>query len=73
MSMRYAALFLTAFCFAVPVGSSAATLQPPGIEAVQNPSIVTVAGRCGRHYHYVRGHRNRYGRWVRGRCVPNRR
>jgi hypothetical protein len=29
-------------------------------------------GMCGRHMHWVPAHRNRYGRWVRGHCAPNR-
>jgi hypothetical protein len=28
--------------------------------------------RCGRHMHWVPAHRNRYGKWVRGHCAPNR-
>lgn len=28
---------------------------------------------CARGWHWVAGHHNRYGRWIRGHCVPNRR
>lgn len=27
---------------------------------------------CAPGWHWVRGHHNRYGRWIRGHCAPNR-
>lgn len=30
-----------------------------------------VAQGCGRGYHWLGKHRNRYGRWVPGHCAPN--
>jgi hypothetical protein len=27
---------------------------------------------CGRGYHWVMGHRDRYGRWIPGHCRANR-
>jgi hypothetical protein len=34
---------------------------------------VDVDRRCGRGFHYVRRHVNRFGHVVRGHCVRNRR
>lgn len=28
--------------------------------------------RCGRHMHWVAGHRDRWGHWKAGHCAPNR-
>jgi hypothetical protein len=58
----------------------AASVSPPaeaaspslGLEITAAPDIVEVAVRCGRHAHYIRGHRTRSGHWVRGRCVRYR-
>jgi len=37
------------------------------------PAPPPVAHRyCGPGRHWVAGHRNRRGRWVRGHCAPNR-
>jgi hypothetical protein len=41
--------------------------------AISNGNVEQVAARCGPHAHYVRGHRNRAGHYVRGRCVRNHR
>jgi hypothetical protein len=49
--------------YAVPLAD-----QP---NATTNQGIVQVAVHCGPHAHYVRGHRNRAGHYVRGRCVRN--
>ena len=27
--------------------------------------------RCGRHYHWVDGHRDRWGHWIAGHCRHN--
>ncbi|HUB97275.1 MAG TPA: hypothetical protein VL993_15240 [Stellaceae bacterium] len=59
-----AALFASAAslpAFAMPLGD-----QPA---APANQSIIEVAVHCGPHAHYVRGHRNKAGHYVRGRCV----
>jgi hypothetical protein len=56
-------------------GAPSPTQAAPGsvlrTEIVPSPNIVEVDRRCGRHAHWVPGHRNRYGRWVRGHCRPN--
>lgn len=47
--------------------------QPVPSATSSQPNIIYVDRRCGRGRHYVRGHYNRYHRYVRGRCVWNRR
>jgi len=37
------------------------------------PDVIDVAVRCGPHAHYIRGHRARNHRWIKGRCVRDRR
>jgi hypothetical protein len=70
--MRLAAtLFLAALGMAAqawPV--DAAPTVPRAPEIGSNASIIDVAGRCGRHAHFIRGHRTPSGHYIRGRCVP---
>lgn len=35
------------------------------------PYPQAVYPRCGRGWHWVRGHHNRFGRWVPGHCARN--
>jgi hypothetical protein len=44
---------------------------PPAYVAPAPPPQASY--RCGPGFHWVRGHRNRWGRWVHAHCVPNRR
>jgi hypothetical protein len=75
--MRFAAALLIAACFAAPISISSARAVPlsaAGIEAAPSSDIQEVAGpRCGKRAHYVRGHRNRNGQYVKGRCVRDKR
>jgi hypothetical protein len=48
---------------AFPIGTQL-TVQP-------GSNVIEVAGRCGRYAHYVPGHHNRWGYWVRGHCERN--
>jgi hypothetical protein len=41
-------------------------------DSVHNQGIEQVAVRCGPDAHYIRGHRDKAGHYVRGRCVRNR-
>ena len=50
---------------AVPVGGT--------MNAERNPNVIAAAVKCGPHAHYIRGHRNKAGQWVLGRCVRDRR
>jgi len=38
-----------------------------------NSPIVEAAVHCGPHAHYVRGHRNHAGQYVKGRCIRDKR
>jgi hypothetical protein len=51
----------------------AAAVPGPGIAVERSPDIVEVDRRCGPGRHFVPGHRNRRGLWVRSHCAPNRR
>jgi hypothetical protein len=48
---------------ASPIGSN--------MKAAHNPNVIESGWRCGRHAHYVGGHRTRSGYYVRGHCVRN--
>lgn len=50
--------------YAVPLAN-----QPA---AFHNKNVEQVAVHCGPHAHYVRGHRNKAGHYIRGRCVRDR-
>jgi hypothetical protein len=70
--MRFAMLLLIGVCLFPSTSARSAILQPLVIESQEN-GIVEVAGpRCGRYSHYVRGHKARNGRWIKGHCVRNR-
>jgi hypothetical protein len=44
----------------------------PGPPAYVAPAPPYVAyARCAPGWHWVRGHRNRWGRWVRAHCARN--
>jgi hypothetical protein len=51
----------------------AAVADAPRIVRERSPDIVEVDRRCGPGRHFVPGHRNRRGFWVRSHCAPNRR
>jgi hypothetical protein len=73
MLRTFATLLLSGLALAaVSATAQAAPARVPGIES-GSPNIVEVAGRCGRHAHYVRGHHTRSGRWVPSHCVRDRR
>jgi hypothetical protein len=74
--MRLAALLLIAIA-AVPLAPSpvrAASPSAPELAAAPGAAIVEIAGpRCGPRAHYVRGHRARNGKWIKGRCIRDKR
>jgi hypothetical protein len=73
--MRLSAGFLVAglLMSGLTITVHAATIAPPPLTQVApSTNIIEVDRRCGRGFHYVRGHRNRYGHWVRGHCRRNR-
>jgi hypothetical protein len=71
---RLADLFLLAplALAALPTPSPAESLAAPRPETTRAPDLVQVAGRCGPGHRWVRSYRDRYGHWVRARCVPSR-
>jgi hypothetical protein len=72
--MRLLPTLLVAAFLAVPFTAEAApaAMSKPDIAASSN--IEQVAGpRCGPRAHYVRGHRDRHGHYIKGRCVRDHR
>jgi hypothetical protein len=63
---RVTLILLTALAFA-PAAVHAADLVPMKPHA--NPNIIEARVRCGPNARYVRGHRDRSGRYIKGRCV----
>jgi hypothetical protein len=51
--------------------AGAVTTPPPPAYAYGRPYRRYASRRCGRHYHWVAGHRNRRGYWVRAHCARN--
>jgi hypothetical protein len=75
LEMRFAMLLLVGSCLISPVTTMpahATPLQSLGIETEARAFVEVAGPRCGRYSHYVRGHRARNGRWIRGHCVRNR-
>jgi hypothetical protein len=71
--MRYSTMLLATLLGLLPSLAPAATVRAPQIILERSPDIVQVDRRCGPGRHFVRGHRNRRGFWVRSHCAPNRR
>jgi hypothetical protein len=55
---------------AFPAYALPLTDQSGGTSPIQG--VEQVAVHCGPHAHYVRGHRDKAGHYVRGRCVLDR-
>jgi hypothetical protein len=71
--MRITILALAAaVCLTVPLKAEASPVAAKSGTTVESPNLQLVAGRCGRHGHWVRGHRTRRGGYVRGHCVRGR-
>jgi hypothetical protein len=71
--MRFALFLLAGISLAAPLApAQAATPRAPAVETNADGIIEAATVHCGRHAHYVRGHRARNGQWIRGRCVRNR-
>ncbi len=72
--MRIAAVLCAAlFAAWLPLAAHAATPAAAGVTGnLQSPAVEQIAVHCGSHAHYVKGHRNKAGHYVKGRCVRNR-
>jgi hypothetical protein len=72
--MRLLSLLLVGAFLAFPIETEAAPFAMSKADMSPSSSIEPVAGpRCGPRAHYVRGHRNRAGHYVKGHCVRDRR
>lgn len=70
--MRMLGLFVVAFGLWLPVAAQAMTPAPDRLGQAAPRNIEQIAVHCGPHAHYVRGHRNRAGHYVKGRCIRDR-
>ena len=71
--MRVAWLFAAALASSLPVAAYAVTPAADGLaNSPRSTAIEQVAVNCGPHAHYVRGHRDHDGHYVKGRCVRER-
>ena len=71
--MRVSVSLLAGFMLLAPV---AAVASPVGLgtpAARDSSPVIEAAVKCGPHAHYVKGHRNKSGHYVKGRCVKNHR
>ena len=60
--------------FGAMTAASAAAMSPaPFALTADSPAVVEVAVRCGPRAHYVKGHRDHAGHYVKGRCVRDKR
>jgi hypothetical protein len=66
-----ASIFVGLLAFA-PLPSNAFP-QPGDAPMGGNPGVTEIAVHCGPHAHYVRGHRDKGGHYVKGRCIRDRR
>jgi hypothetical protein len=72
--MRLLPLLVVGACLAFPLSVEAAPLAPSDRDLGASSRIELAAGpKCGPHAHYVRGHRNHAGQYVKGRCIRDRR
>ena len=60
--------------FAAMAATPAAAMAPaPLAVTADNPAVIDAAVRCGPRAHYVKGHRDRHGHYIKGRCVRDKR
>jgi hypothetical protein len=69
-ALRFATAIIVGLMAFVPITSQAFPIGS-NMKAENNPNVFEAGPRCGPHAHYVRGHRNRAGYYVRGHCVRN--
>lgn len=68
--MRLLSTLLVAAFLAVPFTVEAAPLAMSKPDIAASSNIEQVAGpHCGTHAHYVRGHRDHAGHYIKGHCV----
>lgn len=67
------ALGLSSCLYPPPPPPAPFVAPAPGPFVVPAPMPPPVVYRhCRPGWHWVRGHHNRHGRWIRGHCAPNR-
>jgi hypothetical protein len=71
--IAYLALISAIGLAVAPLSAQAAVSAAAGITGGTSSAIVDVAVNCGPHAHYIRGHRDSHGHYVKGICVRDRR
>jgi hypothetical protein len=67
-TLRLAAAIIVGLMALAPINSQASPIGS-NMKAEHNPNVIESGERCGPHAHYVRGHHNRSGYYVRDHCV----
>lgn len=73
LRLAHLALFSAIGLAIAPLAAQAYVAPATGANGGASPSIIDVAVNCGPHAHYVRGHRDHNGHYVKGVCVRDRR
>jgi hypothetical protein len=71
--LRVSVSLLAAFMLLAPVAAQASPVGLDSLAGQSSSAITEVAVKCGPNAHYVKGHRDKNHRYVKGRCVKNRR
>lgn len=69
MRLAHLALISAIGLASVPLAAQAYVAPATGANGGAASSIIDVAVHCGPHAHYVRGHRDHDGHYVKGVCV----
>jgi hypothetical protein len=67
--LRFSALLLIGMVASGTGALPAYAFMPAHVDGAPASNIVQIGGRCGEHMHFVRTHRNKEGRLIRGHCA----
>ena len=73
MRIAHLALISAIGLASVPLAAQAYVAPATGANAGASANIIDVAVHCGPHAHYVRGHRDAHGQYIKGICIRDRR
>ena len=65
-------IFVSAALIVAMIAGPSGAVPLPSNGAAGNPNVQQVAVHCGPHAHYVRGHRDHNGHYIKGVCVRDR-
>jgi hypothetical protein len=70
--MRVVWLFAAALALSLPAAAYAVTPAADGLANSPRSTAIEQVVECGPHAHYVHGHRDHDGHYVKGHCVRER-